>query len=492
MTEVFDPKSKKLVHVATTPSGSLVYDVHEDAREAFESEAVAGGKLETVLTTNKSATVRRFALETFAVLLGRERAPEMPNGAESPVSAWASKALEVARSLPEWQRLERLAQGNAWVASLAAAAVTEGVIKTLGEPPESEADIQQRIDALAKLMGQLRGRARKAARKQIEKLQKLLLKVRAESQKIADTGDEALRRWVSRFVAEAVVVVAEVTAAGDGASLLGGMGTGTAVVRRLLSDAQLRAVLARVGRIYASITARTRTRHTFGASEVTAVEQGGDLTRLLPSELALLQPTALGGLGAALVFSRLVDRSALQYQVRGREKARKGPVVVLVDASGSMAGKRADVGHSIALAICLIAIKDKRDAHVIRFNHSIVDEMRVTRGTSADDVTALMRGRVGGGTNEVKALNRAIEVLGELPSADVVIITDDALSGSADAHERIVQKLGERGAHLYGLQVDAYGGGSRLREVAEDWLEVRGEPSDDQLAVMFSRIGSSE
>jgi hypothetical protein len=78
---------------------------------------------------------------------------------------------------------------------------------------------------------------------------------------------------------------------------------------------------------------RTKVKH--GAEEICDVELGNDLGRLLPVELVKLRHPRLH----ALALRDLLERKAMQYALTGKEKMGKGPLVLLLDRSGSMDGK---------------------------------------------------------------------------------------------------------------------------------------------------------
>jgi uncharacterized protein with von Willebrand factor type A (vWA) domain len=94
----------------------------------------------------------------------------------------------------------------------------------------------------------------------------------------------------------------------------------------------LRRICDHAGRLRRLAQSRQRLKTAHGVDEVAGVEPGGDLGRLLPAELArlMLPETELDAL------RRLAERQALSLQLRGSEPVGKGPVMVVVDESGSM------------------------------------------------------------------------------------------------------------------------------------------------------------
>ena len=125
----------------------------------------------------------------------------------------------------------------------------------------------------------------------------------------------------------------------------------------------------------------------------------------------------------------------LTYQLRGRswseatpKKERKGPVVCLVDTSGSMTGGPEATAKAIVLAVAKKMLKEKRDLKVILFSsvgqsHSIelTDERKM-----ASEFLDFLQLRFGGGTDFNTALKVGVRSMKteEWKDADLLFITD--------------------------------------------------------------------
>ena len=71
-----------------------------------------------------------------------------------------------------------------------------------------------------------------------------------------------------------------------------------------------------------------------GLEDFYSVKQGSDLSHLIPTELLrLINPDT-----ELQFFLDFIDGKTLQYEVRGKEKKAKGPIIVCLDSSGSMDG----------------------------------------------------------------------------------------------------------------------------------------------------------
>ena len=119
---------------------------------------------------------------------------------------------------------------------------------------------------------------------------------------------------------------------------------------------QLRRIMALAGRFRRFAQARQRTKTIHGMDDMVGIEPGNDLGRLLPSELAQLADDDLQW----LALRRYLERSMLQREHRSLEGEARGPIVVHVDESGSMAGEPIAMAKAFALAMAWIAKHQKR------------------------------------------------------------------------------------------------------------------------------------
>jgi hypothetical protein len=113
-----------------------------------------------------------------------------------------------------------------------------------------------------------------------------------------------------------------------------------------------------------------------GADEITDVEQGADLARALPAELAKLCPPR-----HRLDFMRsFLERQVLQYQLSGNETLGRGPLVLLLDKSASMEGTKDIWSTALALALLEHAHAERRPFVLVDFNSRVTYEATVEPG----------------------------------------------------------------------------------------------------------------
>lgn len=101
-----------------------------------------------------------------------------------------------------------------------------------------------------------------------------------------------------------------------------------------------------------------------GFEEVTGLESGGDISRLVPSELMKLGIPEL----ELDLLRRLVERQCLCREFDSEERVGLGPVVFVVDESGSMIGSRNESAKAIALTLAWIARRQGRWCGLVAFS----------------------------------------------------------------------------------------------------------------------------
>jgi uncharacterized protein with von Willebrand factor type A (vWA) domain len=171
-------------------------------------------------------------------------------------------------------------------------------------------------------------------------------------------------------------------------------------------------------------------------TEVHGTHLSNDVMRLLPSELINLEDDTL----EALFYARLLESNLQTYQLAGtthitREDIEKtpttattGPVVALLDTSGSMQGQPLLKARALLLAIAGMLQKEQRSLHVVLFGSA--GELREFAMESANQSGALMaflRQGFGGGTDFEAPLRRAFAIIQQQTTyqrADVLLISD--------------------------------------------------------------------
>jgi uncharacterized protein with von Willebrand factor type A (vWA) domain len=252
---------------------------------------------------------------------------------------------------------------------------------------------------------------------------------------------------------------------------------------RIRECARLRRIAQLAGRFKRIAGAKRRSRVRHGADEVVDIEQGADLGRLLPLELArLVYPNT-----RLLALRDLLERRCLQYRLEGSETLGRGPLVVAIDKSGSMEGERDVWATAVALALLDIAQHERRPFALLGFDGSVKHESIVLPGQALAQTALFVR--PDGGTNIDAVVDRGLEIVeihsSALRAADIVLITD---GGSEPVHAAELRKRAVKlGVTILGVAIDVEPGrlGPWCDEVvcAKDMGSIEGSTAD----VLFGR-----
>lgn len=152
----------------------------------------------------------------------------------------------------------------------------------------------------------------------------------------------------------------------------------------------------------------------------------GDVQRMLPQEMVNLADERL----KLLFYARMCERRLLTYQLRGREysdgqKRRGGPVVALIDSSGSMSGESELAAKALLLALSRRLSEERRPLRALMFSVD-VESFDLYDPSGRSQFLELLCHTFGGGTDFDVALRQGIKSLSEpeWQGADILFITD--------------------------------------------------------------------
>ncbi|HSN97078.1 MAG TPA: VWA domain-containing protein [Candidatus Nanopelagicales bacterium] len=215
---------------------------------------------------------------------------------------------------------------------------------------------------------------------------------------------------------------------------------------------QVERIARLAGRMYAALRG-ARARRVHGVpSEVYSVEQGNDVSRLLPAEQVLLMEPVL----ETVVLERIASRRAAQYAVRGDANKSKGPLVVALDESASMHAFRNEWAKAAAVALSRVAFEEKRPVSVVHYSTSTVHQD--IRPGDTEAVLRMIRHFLGGGTAIGLALGVAVQQVRQLAQrgqkgADIILVTD-GVDGDQAAQEAAIQEGLALGVRLWTVAIE--------------------------------------
>ncbi|MFS0783458.1 VWA domain-containing protein [Bacillus sp. 1P06AnD] len=216
--------------------------------------------------------------------------------------------------------------------------------------------------------------------------------------------------------------------------LAGGAGNGEADMKKvplrdqlslaeqLRNNQKLKAIAEWAGKFKSIARKKQKSKH-IESLDRSGMTLGSDIERLLPQELGMLMIK-----GTKLDFlKRFSESQVMMYSPKGKETLGKGPIVIVMDQSGSM-NPLDYQAKAFILSLAMIAKKQKRDFTVIPFSNRVEEPFDFKKGKiTSEQLVDLAVRFLGGGTIYGLALNKAKEVIlnqKRYNKADIVFVTD--------------------------------------------------------------------
>lgn len=441
----------------------------ETEKASAENRLVKEPTFAAQTATNRAADT--FVSELFSRLYGNPDKLDQPT-ADAP--AWAGVAHETMDGLQEFADLRAAVTGDPDCAALAAADMSGEVAPKLAEiigQIEAEAKAEEAGEPAPNGNGPTGGDRLRAA-------------LRAACSKAG--RQDAERKEGLAGLAPGLESAPATKDHGDPARMK--------LAERLVKDRNLREILRRAGRL-SRIQDRKRIerRDPNARSEVVDIERGGDLGRAMPAQLARLRHPIL----RRLALKDIAERSLLQYRLEGTEKLGRGPMVVLLDCSGSMSGDPHNWARAVGIACIGVAAKDKRPVTVIDFDTRPLAVRHLDAKGNATTIPVDYRGKAGapvklgggkvadaaldvasygvhGGTDFGPVLRLALD---GLPSgiaderADLVFCTDGQAGCDADVMARLLD-CKKKGLRVFGLALNGGSVSGPMREICDKVIDL--------------------
>jgi len=404
------------------------------------------------------AGVSQMRHETFGRLYGDPK----EHAAVKREHRWMKRVHEALDQIPDFEALRARTHGDELWSEMAVKAMYEAAMKALPDATEREkraAEARARVEGLA-------GMASLGIPCTGDDLGEALAELEAlDEEETAEEDNAALRAALRKAIGE---VTQDIDATADALAMFqgaGGKGAGAqekdmrdpakraALAKRLKGSRDLKAIMAEAGRLRRIIAAKRAMRASHAPEELCDIELGGDIERLLPAELSRMAHPLL----KLDTYRRIMERSALQSRLRGREKQGRGPIVVCVDESGSMNGARNTWAKGLALALMDLAGADGRGFALVAFDAS-VQSVYVRKAKEPHDPAKLIDVVAtfsGGGTAFEPPLKKARQLIERegLEKADIMFVTDgEAYIGDTFADEFTAWREAN-GVSVYGFPI---------------------------------------
>lgn len=482
----------------------LCYDTSKWADYLWDSHVEQSVPSQSVLEDGKEKQpeFESFAHDIHSRLYLLNEPSQVENGPE-----WATKLHDAASELSEWQQLRKRCHNDGFLSSLAAEQVLQSLIRFVpraksedkqnqgqnqsGNQPGNQGNPGQGKPGNGNAQG-TNGNGQGNAQS---------TQNGTSGQPGNGNGSVGLRRALRKAIREATDAVCQAQGQLEGVqealglpgnapsdnTTLKGIDRIRDAHKRMNQSFQLKKIAELAGRLQRLAATKKRSRVRPAVGCIKGITLSGDISRVLPSELVGLRGSKLARLDT---LRKIVEKRALSYQMEGKETATRGPIVVLTDESGSMAGDRETWSKAVALSILSTASRQKRAWNLIGFSGHINHEQSIKAGEGTATVLeqALCR-RCSGGTDFTQPVARALEILetsATMKKADVIIITDGEAELDKDVAERARQMTKLEGVNFFVVGIGHEAALSSLRGIATSMVKLNTLDSNDPITPVIN------
>lgn len=198
-------------------------------------------------------------------------------------------------------------------------------------------------------------------------------------------------------------------------------------------------------------------------SDISGVTIGNDLNSLLPSELVMLGSKSTEN----LFYQRYVQKRLQLFSSASRSfksaKDKSGPIYLCIDTSGSMRGTPEVTAKTLALAIAIVAQRDKRPLCMINYSHDLSFFILTDLQRQRTKFLSFLSHSYDGGNDENKLFYFLFRKLPSIPKykafagaftgADMLIISDFIWCSISKKNAAIIEEARNEGMKFYGLGI---------------------------------------
>ena len=203
---------------------------------------------------------------------------------------------------------------------------------------------------------------------------------------------------------------------------------------------------------------------TASRSDICGVTIGNNLNSLLPTELAMLGNRATENIFYhRYVQNRLQLFSSASSSAKGK-KNKAGPIYICVDTSGSMTGEPEVAAKTLALAIAIVAQRDKRPICMINYSNNLSFFILTNLQRQRQKFLLFLSHSYSGGNDENKLFNFIFTILPKqqkyrqfaeaFKGADLLVISDFEWSGISEVNKKLIADSRAGGMSYYALGIN--------------------------------------
>ncbi|QIL86858.1 ATPase RavA stimulator ViaA (plasmid) [Vibrio sp. HDW18] len=216
--------------------------------------------------------------------------------------------------------------------------------------------------------------------------------------------------------------------------------------------------------------------------DIVGIHESDDLSKLLPNETLFLAYPEL----EVVFYQHLIDKRLMNYRMQGKSRTlrqvraqrpdhkqleiEKGPFVVCIDASGSMAGFPEQCAKAMAYGLMQIALAENRDCYVMLFSSELIT-YELTRQDGLREASDFLSYTFHGGTDFEPVILKALELMsGETyRNSDLVVVSDFIAPKQSEELLAQVAAIKARKNRFHAISLSKYGNPQLLTMFDHCW-----------------------
>uniref|UniRef100_A0A6M3LBR2 Putative von Willebrand factor A domain-containing protein n=1 Tax=viral metagenome TaxID=1070528 RepID=A0A6M3LBR2_9ZZZZ len=381
--------------------------------------------------------------------------PKLVDGVDDPL---ARNIMEQVMASREWKEMREFTRLQNFESAVGVQAFSESLTKSI------PSEVKEKSKTIGKVNEEMEQALNEdpANNIKIKSLAQSQAALQKEMRDLLEKNKDEMRRVVRKSLQKANQEVQEVQAMVSGFGSEPGqpcnlpMESKIRLAQRLKGNPKLKRIADIAGRFQRMALHYQATKTQHGVDEVVDVECGNDLSRVLSSEYATMNDPDLG----VLFLKKYAESKLLQFKLEGKEQEARGPIIVCIDNSGSMAGSREEWAKGFSLGLLTIARKQKREFAIVHFsNKSTIKTFHFPdpkKAGQAELIDALSL-FLGGGTDFMTPMNEAHRIITSsktMKKADVVFVSDGDCRMEEENQKRVKEWKKELGFKVIGVMVE--------------------------------------
>lgn len=220
--------------------------------------------------------------------------------------------------------------------------------------------------------------------------------------------------------------------------------------------------------------------------DIVGIVAGNSTADIIPRELSLLDVESV------LFDAKFIENKLMCFERKGNlyskekrlieetviERGKRGPIIICIDTSGSMAGTPENIAKAVTLNLASKAITEGRNCFLINFGtETRTTDLAPPKGIA--DLVDVLRESFHGDTDIRPALKDAITALNDdaYRKADVLVISDFLIADMRNMPD--MNECRRNGTRFFSLAIGSFKGQSSITDLFDNnWTY---EPNDDAM-----------